>query len=126
MQRRYLLFLCTCLAILSAGMAVVKHLFVAPTLPPFKTNITLENARRVQKGWTRGEVEALLGPPRDESSVPAVGGSWIQKGEPNVVKWDWWTSDEVDLRLGFDRQGKVIVLYLFLPPSGDRPEGHAP
>jgi hypothetical protein len=56
------------LAVLAVVMAVPTLLFW-----PGRDRVTEEDFDRIHKGMTRSEVEAILGPPGDYASGPAVG-----------------------------------------------------
>src|SRR5688572_16444277 len=87
------------------------------TLSP--PRITLDKAGRIQPGMTKAEVEALLGPPRNESRhtawelylVKAVEAPFRFPRGVDQSRGDlhyWWASDEVYIRVSWDKDDKVL------------------
>jgi hypothetical protein len=57
----------------AAGLALVALLAAgAFVMWPRPDRITRENYQRIRYGMSRGEVEAILGPPGDYTSAPTV------------------------------------------------------
>lgn len=96
-----------CLLFVSAALLLALGWLFWPAAP--QTTITWENVQRIQKGWTRAEVEALIGPLRDESKE-GRGYFLMQCEDPQnpSTSEGLWKSDEACIWLGFDRQDKVV------------------
>ncbi len=111
MRRRKLLWAAVVGLVALAGVA-------AFALWPRPDRVTTENFDRIHKGMTRGEVEAILGPPGDYTNGPTaapassypviydpVRGMWLQGDEGSTVAE--WRSDTGWLRVLFSVSGRV-------------------
>jgi hypothetical protein len=94
-----------------------------------RTAITRENAAKITAGMTLAEVEAILGPPRDDSTGPAsVDLKHFNREEPLLVlrgvadrileldasgRVRRWTSDRVGIHVLFDAGGRVTDVEAF-------------
>jgi len=100
-----------------AGRAARGRSFV---LWPRAERITPATFHRIRAGISLAEVEAILGPPGDHSTVPEDYGSVTKytaytKGAQTVVEESWgsgesaeeWEFDRARIRVLFDTSGKV-------------------
>jgi hypothetical protein len=89
-----------------------------------ETAISRANYERLKLGVGREEVQAVLGPPRNESTGPLVANLWprgpIDVREACLTEWacdvslthdlpEEWVSDNVIIRLTFDSAGRVVA-----------------
>jgi hypothetical protein len=96
-----------------AGVAVVLAVG-AVVLWPRPDRITQENFDRLREGMSRGEVEAILGPPGDYTTGPTArfGESVYLNGSP--FDWDTinsvrvWSGDAALVTVKVDEQRKVV------------------
>jgi hypothetical protein len=103
-----------------AAMAALVAVSVA--LQPAAPQISAASARRIQKGMTAAEVEAILGPPRDEQS-PAER-HWLGRAEVLVHGGEWriptraahWLQDEVRITVTYYADGRVAWVRMW--PAG--------
>jgi hypothetical protein len=110
MKRRYLLLL------IPVVLAAVLYC-CWPSYPP----ISSKNAARIRTGMTRVEVEAILGPPREEMSQGQgvhIHFAHVEFAHNPTVTELTWTSDEAYVWLGLDKQGVVLWKYA-VPVRGD-------
>jgi hypothetical protein len=103
MRRRKLLTAVVGLAVLVAVGAFV--------LWPRQDRVTRENYDQIKVGMTRAEVDAILGPPGDYTTVEPFGTGYGQQSEgtqliiPPTVDW---VGDEGYLQVGFDDEDRVV------------------
>jgi hypothetical protein len=115
MRRRTLLVVLSGLAVVGAAGAIV--LWPAGTL---QSKITPENCARIQVGMTRAEVEAILGPPRDYTTMMPIAQSYstgnIESTTAALINNDItlrrevWAADGLAKVICFSSDGKVTVL----------------
>lgn len=85
------------------ALAIILCFGLAP-----RSRITMENAARIKVGMTRADVEAILGPPRDESNqatIPWVGR--LQEGKDHTSAHLIWKADGLYIEVGFNANGIV-------------------
>jgi hypothetical protein len=86
------------------------------------TAIKFENALKIRKGMTLGEVETLLGgPARDETTGPVVQQDawdappgWLVLSKRRPAEWPqpeprYWRSDRLTIATWFDDKDRVVV-----------------
>jgi hypothetical protein len=100
MKRRALLLLMPDLL----ALAIILYCCRSPP-----TLITMANAARIKPGMSRSQIEAILGPARDET-----GRDFIWRVIPSDVEGlnvfdpvECWASDNLVIAVSFDRHDKV-------------------
>ena len=109
MKRRYLLLLILVVLALAAVLAVCYW-------PPLHLSITKESVNRIKLGMTRADVEAILGPPRndedkyigDRSGVFSVLIEFDPHSSP--VTNLCWASNEAEIGAGFNQDGILVEI----------------
>jgi hypothetical protein len=113
-KRRILTFAVAILAIAGVGAFALFHR---------ADRITKANYERIKVDMTRGEVEAILGPPGDYSGGPTVehyvsdvgpiakhrrgGGTVLERFPDSEVAIEGWVGDRLSLLVEFNRQERV-------------------
>jgi hypothetical protein len=120
MRRRKLLVVLAGLAVVGAALA---GKMLALELRARPDRITRENLARIKEGMSRGEVEAILGPPGDYSSGPVdFAGSGRSRPPDELVftpgrreafedkTWERfeWRNDRRIVWIYFEPSGKVL------------------
>jgi hypothetical protein len=67
-----------------------------------RDRVTAENYERIQRGMARSQVEAILGPPGDYASGPAVGETGWQRRFDLVNSGNHWMGDSAWIRVWYD------------------------
>jgi hypothetical protein len=97
------------LVLLAVSLAVLAIFAARPILfPPTNPHIAWENYNRITPGMSRGDVEAILGPPGDYRTGPIR--YWVKPFRPTgnpFCQQVEWLSDEADIRVWFDHHGEV-------------------
>jgi hypothetical protein len=78
---------------------------------PRPNRVTRENYDRIRKGMSRAEVEAILGPPGDYSTVDSEGLGVSDVGFDHSGSQDVtvaWVSDGADVWVFLNPMGKVV------------------
>ena len=94
-----------------AGLAVLVAVG-AVVLRPRPNRITQENFGRIQKGMSRAEVEAILGPPGDSRTAPTtdpvfLGLTPMTYPEEKTTLEFKWMGDSVLVMVNFGLNGTV-------------------
>jgi hypothetical protein len=89
------------LAVLTAGVAMLRP-------RPEQDRITPANFERIQRGMTRAEVEAILGPPGDfQTRESFVYIHPMSKRSPPHI-WEDWITDTCGITVVFDPEAGLV------------------
>lgn len=100
---------------LFVAMLVVAAIYVWPRHGP--STITQENADRIKEGMTRAEVEAVLGPARNETGRRffhyALWGNLVAR----TAYSPHWVTEDLLVCVCLDKEERVIAVYCQEKPS---------
>jgi outer membrane protein assembly factor BamE (lipoprotein component of BamABCDE complex) len=97
-------------AIVAMFLTASVLVFAIPALVPPTPGITYANYSRIEKGMSRAEVEALLGKPKEKSSIiwenaddDLVTVVFDRNGKVESAAWNHWPDDRNALQKLMDR-----------------------
>jgi hypothetical protein len=111
------------LAVLVVSVLMLLAVAAKPILfPAGNPRLTRETFDRIREGMSRGDVEAILGPPGDYRTGPTACEFMISSNYLKAAGLWWpspvwseqeWDGDEAEITVFFDTEDRVVRRHMF-------------